>query len=159
MTSNGDGMRDLPAAYSYRADADVPDFLDDKPLIVFDGMCVLCSGFARFVVQRDPSGRFRFTAAQSPVGQALYRHYGFDPSEPETIVLIEEGRAYGKSTAFGKIMGRLRGLSRCAWLVLGLPRPLRDWVYDRIARTRYRVFGRRSACVTPDAAWGKRVIE
>jgi predicted DCC family thiol-disulfide oxidoreductase YuxK len=158
MSPPRDKALDLLPAYSYRADPQVPAFPDDKPLIVFDGVCVLCSGFARFVANRDPSGQFRFTAAQSQLGQALYRHYGFDPSEPETSLLIDEGRLYGKSMAFAKIMGRLRGLWRCAWLVLGLPRPIRNWVYDRIARSRYRLFGRHSACVRPEATWRNRVI-
>jgi predicted DCC family thiol-disulfide oxidoreductase YuxK len=145
--------------YSYRTDARVPAFPDDRPLIVFDGMCVFCSRFARFVADRDPGGQFRFTAAQSNLGQALYRHYGFDPNEPETSVLIDEGRMYGKSVAFAKILRRLSGPWRCGWLVLGLPRQMRDWLYDRVARSRYRVFGRRSACVRPDPSWRHRVIE
>jgi predicted DCC family thiol-disulfide oxidoreductase YuxK len=159
MRSTRDREPHLHPPYSYRADAQVPAFPDDKPLIVFDGVCVLCSGFARFVATRDPSGQFRFTAAQSKLGQALYRHYGFDPDEPETSLLIDEGRLYGKSKAFAKIMGRLSSPWRCGWLVLGLPRPIRDWVYDRIARSRYRVFGRRPACVRPDRSWRKRVVE
>jgi predicted DCC family thiol-disulfide oxidoreductase YuxK len=145
--------------YSYRADACVPAFPDEKPLIVFDGVCVLCSAFAQFVAKRDPSGHFRFTAAQSKLGQALYRHYGFDPDQPETSLLIDEGRLFGKSKALAKILGRLSGPWRCGWLVLALPRPARDWVYDRIARSRYRVFGRRSACVRPDGSWRTRVVE
>ena len=145
--------------YSYRADACVPAFPDEKPLIVFDGVCVLCSAFAQFVAKRDPRRHFRFTAAQSALGQALYRHYGFDPNNPETSLLIAEGRLYGKSKAFAKIMARLRSPWRCCWLVLGLPRPVRDWLYDRIARSRYRVFGRRTDCVRPDASWRDRVIE
>jgi predicted DCC family thiol-disulfide oxidoreductase YuxK len=159
MRSTRDRELDRQAPYSYRTDAQVPAFPDDKPLIVFDGMCVLCSGFAQFVAKHDPRGQFRFTAAQSKLGQALYRHYGFDPNQPETSLLIDEGRLYGKSKAFAKILGRLSGPWRCGWLVLGLPRPARDWVYDRIARSRYHVFGRRSACVRPDGSWRNRVIE
>jgi predicted DCC family thiol-disulfide oxidoreductase YuxK len=158
MTPARDSERDRRPPYSYRTDAHVPAFPDDKPMIVFDGLCVLCSGFARFVAKRDPSGQFRFTAAQSKLGQALYRHYGFDPDQPETSLLIDGGRLYRKSKAFAKIMGRLSSPWRCAWLVLGLPRPIRDWVYDRIARSRYRVFGRRSACVNPDRSWRTRVV-
>ena len=145
--------------HSYRADAQVPAFPDDQPLIVFDGVCVLCSGFARFVAKHDSSGQFRFTPAQSKLGQALYRHYGFDPSAPETSLLIDDGRLYGRSMAFAKIVGRLSGPWRCGWLVLGLPRPIRDWAYDRIARSRYRLFGRRSVCLAPHPSWRNRVIE
>jgi predicted DCC family thiol-disulfide oxidoreductase YuxK len=159
MRSSRARALELHPPYSYRTDPQVPAFPDDRPLIVFDGECVLCSGFARFVAKRDPSGQFRFTAAQSELGQALYRHYGFDPDEPETSLLIDGGRLYGKSKAFAKIVGRLSGPWRCGWLVLGLPRPIRDWVYDCIASSRYRVLGRRSACVTPDPGWRDRVID
>ena len=159
MRSDRTGVIERRSPYSYRADAQVPAFPDDQPLIVFDGECVLCSSFARFVAKRDPSGQFRFTAAQSNLGQALYRHYGFDPHEPETSLLIDEGRLYGKSIAFAKIVGRLSGPWRCGWLILGLPRPIRDWAYHRIARSRYRLFGRCTACVTPDQSWRNRVIE
>ena len=62
-------------AFSYRDDPAVPAFPDDRPLIVFDGVCVLCSASARFVLRHDEAGRFRLTAAQSSVGQALYRHH------------------------------------------------------------------------------------
>ena len=159
MRLNHDTAPALMPPYSYRGDARVPAFPDDKPLIVFDGVCVLCSGFARFVAKRDPSGQFRFTAAQSSLGRSLYRHYGFDPVAPETSLLIDEGRLYGKSKAVAKIMARLSGPWRCCWLVLGLPRPVRNWLYDRIARNRYRVFGRRPTCVSPEASWRDRVIE
>jgi len=159
MRLNHGSALDLMPPYSYRGDARVPAFPDDKPLIVFDGVCVLCSGFAQFVAKRDPSGQFRFTAAQSPLGRALHRHYGFDPTALETIILIDEGHLYGKSRAVAKIVARLTGPWRCCWLILGFPPPVRNWLYDRVARSRYRVFGRRSACVSPDESWRERVIE
>ena len=65
-------------AYSYRADAGVPEFADDKPLIVFDGECVFCSAWVQFVLRHDKAERYRFLAAQSPLGEALYRHYRLD---------------------------------------------------------------------------------
>jgi predicted DCC family thiol-disulfide oxidoreductase YuxK len=159
MRSTRDRGLDLFPRYSYRGDARVPPFAEDKPLIVFDGVCVLCSGFARFVAKRDPSGHFRFTAAQSTLGQALYRHYGLDPFEPETILLLAAGRSYGRTEAFTRIMARLRSPWRFCRLASGLPRRLCDWVYDRIARNRYGLFGRRTACIIPDASWQERVIE
>lgn len=84
-------------AYSYRADAGVPEFADDKPLIVFDGECVFCSAWVQFVLRRDKAERYRFLAAQSPLGEALYRHYGLDGRDYETNILIEDGRAHFKS--------------------------------------------------------------
>ncbi|MFM9939144.1 MAG: thiol-disulfide oxidoreductase DCC family protein [Hyphomicrobiaceae bacterium] len=154
-------MHKLSAAppYSYRADAAVPAFADDRPLIVFDGVCVLCSGFARFVARHDRHRQFQFTAAQSRLGQALFRHYGLDPVNYETNLLVEDGRAFGKLDAFAAIMQRLGGAGRLAGVVRVLPRGLSDWAYDRIAQNRYRLFGRSATCVMPDATWRDRVIE
>lgn len=114
------------ALYSYRNDPAVPAFPDDKPLIVFDGVCVLCTSFARFVARRDTAHQFRFTAAQSPLGEALFRHYGLDPVNYETNLLIADGRVFGKMDAFAGIMRRLGGLWRWTGLLASLPAPLAD---------------------------------
>lgn len=146
------------AAHSYRADAAVPAFADDHPLIVFDGQCVLCSAFARFVARHDRERRYRFTAAQSPLGQALYRHYGLDPMTFETNLLIEDGVGYGKIEAFARVARRL-GWPWRAGIMLGLlPRRVADPLYDLIARNRYRLFGQAQACAVPDASWRDRII-
>ncbi len=146
------------APYSYRADAAVPAFPDDRPLIVFDGVCVLCSGFARFIARRDRRKLFRFTAAQSPLGQALFRHYGLDAVNYETNLLVVDGRAFGKLQACSGIMQRLGGVWRLAGVVRALPAGLGNWAYDRVARNRYRLFGRTEDCVVPDANWRDRLI-
>ncbi len=145
--------------YAWRSVAGFPSFPDDRPLIVFDGVCVLCSGFARFVARHDRDRHFRFTAAQSELGQALYRHYDLDPVNYETNLLIADGRASGKMEAFAGIMERLGGVWRLARAVLCVPAPLRDRLYDAIARNRYRLFGRRAICIRPDATWRERVID
>ncbi|MDX2156380.1 MAG: DCC1-like thiol-disulfide oxidoreductase family protein [Hyphomicrobiaceae bacterium] len=148
----------LPA-YAWRSDPAVPPFPDDRPLIVFDGVCVLCSGFARFVAARDRAGAFRFTAAQSPLGQGLYRHFGLDPVNYETNLLLAEGRAFAKLSAFAEIVSRL-GWPWQAGAVVGLvPAWLGDSLYDPIARSRYRIFGQASTCHRPDATWRRRMIE
>ena len=87
----------LNPPYSYRNDPTVPAFEDDRPIIVFDGHCVLCSRFARFVLRHDRRAVFRLMAAQSPLGQALYRHYRLDPVNFETNLLIDGGRAWSQS--------------------------------------------------------------
>src|SRR6188474_2920822 len=104
--------------YSYRADPNVPAFADDKALVVFDGVCVLCSGFARFILRRDRAFAFRMTTAQSPLGQALYRHYGLDTDEFETNLVIADGRAYAKLDSVAVAGARLGG----AWRTLALLR-------------------------------------
>ncbi len=145
--------------HSWRRDPQVPAFADQRPLIVFDGVCVLCSGFARFVAARDLERRFQFTAAQSPLGQGLYRHFDLDTVNYETNLLVADGRVFAKMAAFGGIMARLGQPWRLAAAIDRLPGAHADGLYDRIARNRYRLFGRRNACILPDATWRDRVIE
>lgn len=144
--------------YSWRRDPSVPKFPDDRPLIVFDGVCVLCSGFARFVASRDAANLYRFTAAQSPLGQGLFTHFGLDPVNYESNLLIADGRAFAKMQAFARIMGGLGLPWRLLAAVESLPVAMADGFYDRIARNRYRLFGRRETCVVPGADWAGRVI-
>ena len=137
------------APYSYREDPDVPSFADDRPIIVFDGFCALCSGFASFVLRHDRPGRFRLLTAQSTVGQALYRHYGLDPVDYETNLLLCDGRLFTKSE--GSIrMAEALGLP---WSLAGaariLPLGIRDRLYEWVARNRLRWFGVRTVCRRP----------
>ena len=133
--------------YSYRDDPAVPAFPDDRPVIVFDGDCVMCSAFARFVLRHDRRGRYRLLPAQTPLGTALYRHYDLDPEDYESNILIENGRAWLRSEASLRIA---QGLG-CPWGLVGVLRwaPLswRDRAYDVVARNRYRWFGRRDVCL------------
>lgn len=145
------------AAYSYRADAQVPAFADDKPVIIFDGECVLCSRFAQFVLHHDKQKRFRLLAAQTPLGSALYRHYGFDPSRYETNILLWEGQATFKSDASLTIL-HLLGFPWCLAVVLRvLPKFLRDKGYDWVAANRLRWFGSR-ICYVPSQAEADRFL-
>lgn len=144
--------------YSYRNDASVPAFPDDRPIIVFDGHCVLCSGFARFVMRVDTARQFRLLAAQTPIGSALYCHYGLDPVDYQTNLLIADGVAYFKSDGSMRLFQRL-GLP---WSLVGigriLPGPVRDGLYSMIARHRLNWFGRREICFRPDPADADRFI-
>ncbi|BCW88212.1 hypothetical protein sos41_13500 [Alphaproteobacteria bacterium SO-S41] len=144
--------------YSYRADPDVPPFPDDRPLIVFDGMCVFCSRFAQLVLRRDRRRVFRMTTVQSPLGIALCRHYGLDPTDPVSSLLIENGRLYPKSAGGLRIFARL-----CfPWSLLAvgrvLPRAIADWLYDRVALNRIAWFGARETCLMPDPADAGRFL-
>ena len=146
------------SVFSYRDDPEVPDFPDDKPLIVFDGVCVLCSASAQYVLRHDPQGRFRLTAAQSPIGQALYRHLGLSPTSYDTFLLVEGGRAFFKSDAALRVAGQLGPPWSLAGILRVLPGFARDAVYDVVARNRYRIFGRRETCFRPTAGQARRFL-
>ena len=129
-----------------RAATDLPD-----GVILFDGVCILCSGWVQFVVARDPAARFRFLAIQSPAGQAMAARLGIDAEDPETNALVWRGQAWFKADAALLVLGSLRWW-RWVWCGFLLPRPFRNWLYDRVARNRYRLFGRRDSCMMPDTA-------
>lgn len=123
---------------------------EEDGLILFDGQCVFCSRWVRFVLRRDRPGRFRFLTIQSERGRLLAEALGVDPHQPETNAVILDGRAWFKSDAALAVLAQLPGWG---WTRIGrmVPQPVRDWLYDRIARNRYALFGRTDQCMVPTA--------
>ncbi len=147
-----------PEPYSWRADPEVPAFADDRPLIVFDGECVLCSANARFVLRHDRRRRFRLTTAQGPLGAALYRHFGLRADEDGTIPVLEGGRLLTDSDSALAIPAGLGWPWRIAAAARIVPRRLRDPLYAWVARNRLRWFGRRETCWVPAPADSDRIL-
>jgi predicted DCC family thiol-disulfide oxidoreductase YuxK len=143
------GLREIatPEPYSYRHDPSVPVFPDDRPIILFDGHCALCSGWVSFVLRHDRAAAFRLLPAQSALGTALYRHYGLDPKDYETNILIEDGRAWFKSESSIRMLERLGAPWSAARVLRLTPVSLRDRLYEIVARNRLRWFGRRDQCL------------
>ena len=130
----------------------------DDDVILYDGVCVFCSRWVRFVAARDEVRRFRFTAIQSDYGTRLARAFGIDPNDPDTNAVIHGGVAYFKSDAALTVLSNLPGWS---WtrVLFAVPVPLRNAVYNLIAKNRYRIFGKYDACFVPDADMRVRVLE
>ncbi|MCI0570397.1 MAG: thiol-disulfide oxidoreductase DCC family protein [Myxococcaceae bacterium] len=119
-------------------------------VVLFDGVCNLCNGAVNFIIDRDPEAHFHFASLQSPAGTALMEGHGLKvQEEPESIVLLEAGQLFVRSTAALRIARHLRGAWRLLYLLVLVPRPLRDAAYRFIARHRYRWFGRTEACRVP----------
>ena len=137
-------------AHSWRGDAGVPHFDDSRPLLVFDGVCVLCSSSTAFVMRRDKAGRINMASAQSPLGEALYRHYCMAPDD--SYLFLRDGRAFTKTAATFALLNTLGGGWRLLNVARVMPEGLRDWLYDRIAANRYRWFGKADYCalLTPE---------
>jgi len=135
---------------------DAPDLTQD--LILFDGDCVLCSHWARFVHERDSAARFRFVAIQSPFGRTLAVRFGIDPDAPQTNVAVVDGRASFKLDTALDVLARLPGW-RWTGVLRAIPRGLRNWLYDHIARNRYQWFGQRRQCWVGDPAFAARILE
>lgn len=122
----------------------------NKKLILFDGVCNLCNGAIQFVIKRDKKDIFRYAALQSEIGLQLIKERGIDPSKMDSIILIEPGVAYfSKSDAALRIGQDFGGLWKALALFTWVPRPIRDGIYDIIAKNRYRWFGRKDACMIP----------
>ncbi len=130
---------------------------DKGDLIVFDGHCVFCSGFARFMAKRDKRNHFRFVTAQSETGRALYHAHNLDPDVMDTNIVILNGKAHIKMQAFAAAVSVLPWPWRWAAVLGRIPNRLSDPAYDWIARNRYH-FGRQ-ACLIPTPALKTRLIE
>ena len=149
----------LRPAYSYRQDPAVPDFPDDKPIIVFDGYCALCSGWASFVLRHDTRKHYRLLAAQSPLGVALYAHYGLKSSgDYDSNILIADGMGWIKSEGSIRMAEGLGFPWRLAGAFRLLPLGMRDAFYGVVARNRLKWFGRRDSCYLPPAEFRDRFL-
>ncbi|UOA28200.1 DCC1-like thiol-disulfide oxidoreductase family protein [Pseudosulfitobacter sp. DSM 107133] len=133
--------------------------LRGRDLIVFDGECVLCSGFFRFVLRHDHAERFSFATAQSPLGQALYRALDLNPTEFQTNLVIVNGRIHENLDSFAAAMSALGWPWRALSVVRFIPAPIRHPLYRAIARNRYRLFGRYESCVLPTPDVRARFID
>jgi predicted DCC family thiol-disulfide oxidoreductase YuxK len=123
--------------------ADLPDHI-----ILFDGVCVLCSRWVAFVIRHDRSARYRFVAIQTPLGRSLAARFGINADYPETNVVVVGGRAHFKLESALAVVAEFPGW-RWTRIAYALPRPVRDFLYDSIAQNRYRLFGRRATCLVP----------
>jgi predicted DCC family thiol-disulfide oxidoreductase YuxK len=119
---------------------------------LFDGVCMLCSGAVRYTLRREKAPTIRFVAIQSAEGRALASRHGIDPDEPMSFLFIENGQALAKSDGVLALARHLSGPARLAFIGRLAPRFVRDWLYDRIARNRYKLFGRSETCLRPDAS-------
>ncbi len=136
-----------------------PQPAPDEPdgLILFDGVCVFCSRWVRFVIDHDPDRRFSFVAIQSDQGRAMATRFNIDPEAPQTNAVILGGQVWFKSDAALQV---LRTLSATRWLgwLRAVPTGLRDPLYDLIAGNRYRLFGRTEACMVPSPGDRARIV-
>ena len=127
-------------------------------VVVFDGVCNFCNASVNFIMARDPAGRFVFASNQSEAGAELLRRFGVDPEGVQSVYLVENDRIWSKSSAGLRIARRLR----FPWNLLAVfrivPRPIRDWGYDLIARNRYRWFGKTESCRLPSEAERARFL-
>ncbi|MEQ8706464.1 MAG: thiol-disulfide oxidoreductase DCC family protein [Phaeodactylibacter sp.] len=119
------------------------------PILLFDGVCNLCNSSVQFIIERDPEARFRFASLQSEEGQGLLHTFGARLPDLSSVVLVQDGKLYARSEAALRVARQLKGGWALLYAFIVVPRPIRDAIYNWIARNRYRWFGKKEACMIP----------
>ena len=117
--------------------------------MLFDGVCNFCNVSVNFVIERDKAGYFKFAPLQSEIGEELVAKHGIDTAETDSVIVVENDRAYTHSSAALRIAKQLDGLWSWSYGFIVVPKPLRDFFYRLFAKYRYRLFGKQDACMMP----------
>ena len=139
-------------------------------VVLFDGVCNFCDASVNFVIEHDPEGYFKFAPLQSEAGKKLATEYGLasetagvqpmdDLIPIDSVILIENGRAYTHSTGALRIARRLTGIWSMFYAFIVVPKPVRDFFYRLFAKYRYRVFGRKDQCMLPSPEVRARFLD
>ncbi len=128
-------------------------------IVLFDAVCVICNGWAKFLIKHDRQAKFKLVSAQSDVGEEILQHYGMSTTHYTTMVVILNGQLYTESTALLKVMQHLGlpfSLMNAGYFI---PRPIRDFLYHRVALNRYWLFGQTHQCLIPSAENRQHFLE
>lgn len=118
-------------------------------IILFDGVCNFCNGAVNWVIEHDSAGYFKFAPLQSEIGEDLAARHGIDRAETDSVILVENGSVYTYATAALRIARRFDGIWSAAYVLIVIPKPIRDFFYKLFAKYRYRLFGKQDACMIP----------
>ena len=126
------------------------DLPENKKIILFDGVCNLCNGAVQFIIKHDKKDIFRFVALQSELGIEICNHIGVDQNKIDSIILYHPGVAYYyKSSAVLEIGKDLSGIYSLASVLKIFPEKFRNYIYDYIAKNRYKWYGKKESCMIP----------
>ncbi len=133
---------------------------ENGPIVVFDGVCLLCNRWVDFLLRHDRTGRYRLAAMQGNHGRRLLQTHGLSPDDPSSFLLVQDGVGFTDTEALIRVLSGLgRGWQIIAWMIGAVPRFIRDPTYRWVARHRYRLFGQRAQCRMPDAARADRFLD
>jgi predicted DCC family thiol-disulfide oxidoreductase YuxK len=128
-------------------------------IVVFDAQCLLCNGWVRFLLRHDHHKVFRFASIQGETGQTLLAQQGLKVDGLQTLLLVDGTRCWQHTAAIFRVLHRLGGPWRIAWLAWLIPAPVRDALYCGVARNRYRIFGRSESCLVPSSEYAARFLD
>lgn len=134
------------------------NILKNKTILLFDGYCNLCHSSVQFVLKNEKSTEIYFTSLQSNVGIEILKYYKIDPAKTDSLVLIERNKAYVKSSAALRISKHLKGIYSLGFVFMIIPTFMRNWIYDFIAKNRYKWYGKQESCIIPDENLAKRFL-
>ncbi|UKT62450.1 thiol-disulfide oxidoreductase DCC family protein [Pedobacter mucosus] len=120
-----------------------------KPVIFFDGVCNLCNASVQFTIEHDKQDHFKFTALQGDYAKKVLPKFNVDPNTLNSILLLENNKLYTKSSAVLRIARKLNGLLPLLYGFIIIPKFIRDWVYNIIAKNRYKWWGKQTSCWVP----------
>jgi len=132
--------------------------LIEKPIVLFDGVCNLCNGSVLFIIKRDTQSKLKFASLQSEYGVEQMKRFNLPPSALNSVLLIKNGQLFQKSNAALEIARMLDGLWPLMYAFKIVPLFIRDFVYDRIAKNRYRWFGKKEECMIPTPEMKARFV-
>ncbi|WLR42495.1 thiol-disulfide oxidoreductase DCC family protein [Bacillus carboniphilus] len=131
----------------------------NKPILLFDGVCNLCNDLVRFIIKRDHHARFLFASLQSESGQNYLNKFGLCQTNFDSFVYVEGDKYYTKSTAALHMFKTLGGFWRLLFIFILVPKPIRDFIYNYVAKNRYKWFGQQDSCMMPTPELKKRFLE
>lgn len=128
-------------------------------ILLFDGVCNLCNGIVQFIIRHDPGAKFKFASLQSETGQSLLRKFGLQTDDFDTFVMVRGETYFVRSSAALRVLNELGGIWKLFYAFFILPEPLRDFFYNAIAGSRYKLFGRREHCMLPSPELKQRFLD
>lgn len=132
--------------------------LNSKGVILFDGVCNFCNSSVNFIIRHDKKDYFRFTPLQSEIGMKISEKYNLDSGNLKSVILVDKGKIYTKTTAALRIAKQLSGAWPVLYVFIIIPAPIRDVVYNIIAKYRYKWWGERDACMIPTPEIRKKFL-
>lgn len=135
------------------------DNFENKSIILFDGVCNLCNASVNFVIKHDKKAQFLFASFQSDAAKEIMLQFNLKNLNLDSIVLIDDGKIYEKSTAILRIAKHLNCGFKSLYFFIVIPKSVRDWLYSYIAKNRYRFFGKRESCMIPSLELKNRFLD